>query len=79
MENLKSYFPQFPENNQQITFLGHTFTYNKEQDYWSHQFIDLSDNKHYSDNYFRTIYNTTTVYFNKEVFDWNSYNNLTFI
>lgn len=78
MENLQTYFPQFPENNQQVTFLETVFTYNKELDCWSHMPIDFSDNRYHMDNYFKVIYSTTTIYFNKNLFNWNTFNNLTF-
>jgi hypothetical protein len=79
MENLRHYFPQFPEEGEQVTFLGFVFTYNRERNYWSHTPLDFSDDRLYLDNYFRSIYSTTTVFFSRTYFDWDTYNNVTFM
>lgn len=70
MIKLRDTFPQFPNNGDQVNFLGTTFTYNQQLNYWVDDVNATVDEFKY---WWTVIHATTKIYFNKEIFDWNTF------
>lgn len=70
MTKLRDIFPQFPNDGDQIEFLGKTFRYFQELNYWTDKPAQEVDQINF---WSTSIHAAMTIYFSKENFDWNTF------